>query len=229
MLPDRVFLIAAAAAAAGLWFSLRYLLLWGRLVVRKFRRGVPYLWGSAQRAFLLFIPSVVVLACGVLLGAAGYGLRDYQRLSEMELVGTLEMRERGPAGTGLRFRPGAGYPGEVREPEAVLTSGRWSVSGQFILWSRPLQWLGLRDSHRVAWLLSVDDPSDIPAPDRIARQPLVAPGSDRMWNLLDGWGQRLKLVETRTFQSPWQSGTFETIDLYAFPGGYLLVRPEPGS
>jgi hypothetical protein len=229
MYSDRVFLIAAAVGALSLWFALRFLILWLRLLGRKYRRGVPYLWGSAGRAFVLFLPSVAVFAGAVLLGAAGWGLQGFQPLTEMVMVGTLEVRDLGPAGIAFQIRPDPGYPAGIRVPDTMATTGRWSVAGQFILWPRALQLLGLRNSHRVAWFLTVDDPSDIPAADKLARRSLLPSDSGRMYDLLRTWGARLRLVETREFQSPWESGSAAAVDLYAFPGGYLLMHPEPES
>lgn len=219
--------IAALASAGGLILALRFGWQAIRNLSRKFRRGVPYLWGSAPRAFLLFLASLGLLGAGLLLGAAGYELRRFQPVGEMSLVGTLEVRREG-SGLAFSFRPAADYPAPL-VPAAVTPGGRWSVAGEFIRWSRPLRWLGLRDSHRLAWFLAVSDPADIPRPEKITRRRLGSGPEGLLWRGLRDWERFLRrAAETREFQTPWETGKAAAIELYAFPGGYLFVHPgEP--
>ena len=60
---------------------------------------------------------------------------------------------------------------------------------------------------------------------RVARSNRAGP----LWRLLDRWDRYLPMVETREFQSPWRAESDGPIDLYAYPGGYLLIHPEQDS
>ena len=228
MYTERVFVISLLLTTVGLYFTLRTSFGWVGALVRKFRRGVPYMWGSAERAFLVLVPACLLLASGILLGAAGLGLRRFQPISDMVQVGNLELRKGGGGEISFHFRPVAGYPAPPIEPSGATPRGRWSLSGQFILWKPFLHHLGLHDSHRLAWFLAVSDRSEIPSPDSITRRALLPARPGRMWRVLTSFPFSLPFVEIREFQSPWESGTPQEIELFAYPGGYLFVHPDPG-
>ena len=220
----RLLALTLILSIVGAFLTLRFSVQYARALSRRYRRGVPYLYGSAGRAFFLMVLSLGLLIAGTTLGATGWGLTAYQPFREAVQAGTVQVTSGADRTLSFTLEPGPGYPIGKGNSVTGVPAGNWSVVGRFILWHRSLKWLGLQDAHRVALVLTVPNLEKIPRQESITRVPLDLPGQGRLWKILDSYGRFLPMVETREFQTPWRTGPVTDLQLYASRIGYLLAE-----
>src|SRR5437773_1227399 len=101
-----------------------------------------------------------------------------------------------------------------------IVGARWAVAGDFITWDRSVKWLGLRDGHRVRYLIGANDTTGTTRSDRIERSlldPLPAAAAR-----LIALTRYLPFLKVSTETSSWFPITDrQVMVLYAIGQGYL--------
>ncbi|OLD65263.1 MAG: hypothetical protein AUI47_02540 [Acidobacteria bacterium 13_1_40CM_2_68_5] len=180
----RLEILAALISTAGIVLCARGSWRLLQAVRARFTYGAPYRSGTIQDRLLGLLLEIPVLLFGAGLAFVALAQADFQPSETTVRVGQIEARRSGWAKVSVRLVPDPLYPsGRLLEGEIV--GARWAVAGDFITWDRSVKWLGLRDGHRVRYLIGAND---IPArsaarrgrtPDRPDTLPAVPEGQHR--------------------------------------------------
>src|SRR5687767_8024684 len=150
--PGRLEVIAALLTLAGVVLVARSAARLAKVVRARFTYGAPYREGMIADRLLGLLMAAPVAAAGVALVLLAIVQAEFQPSAGTVRVGQIEARRTGWGRMHVRFVPDPRYPAD-RVLEAEISGARWAVVGDFVAWSRPLRWLGLRDGHRVRALV----------------------------------------------------------------------------
>jgi hypothetical protein len=192
----------------------------------RFTYGAPYRAGTAtDRLVALAIgsPLPVLGAALVFLAAAQAGFQPNEGTIR---VGRIDAHRSGWGKMAVRFAPDPSYPGRaVLEDE--ISGARWAVAGDFLTWDRGVKWLGLRDGHRVRYLIGAEDSTGTSrgtAEETRVLEPLP-PAAARLVALR----RFLPFLSVRTEASPWfPPADRQVMVLYAIGPGYLAESVAEG-
>jgi len=208
---SRLTIIGFLLFAPGLYYTLRFTSGFFRMVYRKFRKGRPYLQGSALDYFWFAVASFAATMVGAVLLAASLlqgGLQPYEGTREVGIVQALA-----PEKGRIRLTLDLGMTHPVRQQmEADLPGARWALEGEFLRWRSVPRWLGFTDGHRVEAALGSD--TDSGAPDRPEKARALIAGAYAPWYLARRHPRWVPVAQTtvrRTPRLPAEGHTFKII------------------
>jgi len=185
----------------------------------RFTYGAPYRSGTIQDRLLGLLLEIPVLLLGAALAFLALAQADFQPSETTVRVGQIEARRSGWAKVSVRLAPDPFYPsGRLLQGEIV--GARWAVAGDFISWDRSVKWIGLKDGHRVRYLIGANDTTGTTPSNRIERTLLdpLPTAAARLLSLT----RFIPFLKVRSETSSW----FPIVDrqvmvLYAIGPGYL--------
>ena len=187
--------------------------------------GAPYRRGQIADRLTGLLMAAPVLAAGVALMLLSFAQAAFQPVGSTVRVGRLEARRSEWGRVAVRFVPDPLYPADgAREGE--VSGARWALGGDFVTWSGSVRWLGLRDGHRVRYLIGTSDstgttPAGRSETTEIDRLPAAARRLVRL-------APYLPFVTVRTEASSWFPPTGRrTMILYATGAGYVGESAAP--
>jgi hypothetical protein len=193
-----------------------------RALRAKFTYGAPYRYGALSDRLLGLAMTVPVLLAGLVLGWLAVAQAAFQPDGVTVRVGQIETRRTEWGKTAIRVVPDPDYPAH-RLLEGEVSGARWAIAGDFIVWSRDVTWLGLRNGHRLRYLMSSTDTSGLTPETKTGRtvlDPLPAAASCLL--ALDRY---LPFLSVTVQSSPWYpTGQHQVLILYATGAGYLSDR-----
>ncbi len=224
---SRLTFFGLALLLPGLYYTIRFGSGFLRVLTRKFRRGVPYLKGSATDYLLFATGCLAFTSVGVALTAAAALQGRFQTFAGPHEVGKVAVDAGKAGGMRLVLTLDPGYPGNPKTEIEVPGAG-WALEGEFISWEGRLAWLGFREGHRIEAVLGTATGSGPALRDADSR--IIVSGSDPLWYLASRhahWVPWLKTISSRTPWMPAASGTFR---VFTSTEGYVLVEVrESGS
>ncbi len=185
----------------------------------RFTYGAPYRSGTIQDRLLGLLLEIPVLLIGAALAFVALAQAAFQASETTVRVGQIEAHRSGWARVAVRLVPDPLYPSS-RLLEGEIDGARWAVAGDFITWDRSVKWLGLRDGHRVRYLIGVNDTTGTTRSDRIARTQIDAlpAAAARLLTLT----RVLPFLKVSTETSSWfPIADRQVMVLYAIGQGYL--------
>jgi len=215
----RLEILAALISIAGIALCARGSWRLLQAVRARFTYGAPYRSGTIQDRLLGLLLEIPVLLFGAGLAFVALAQADFQPSETTVRVGQIEARRSGWAKVSVRLVPDPLYP-SARLLEGEIVGARWAVAGDFITWDRSVKWLGLRDGHRVRYLIGANDTTGTTRSDRIERSlldPLPAAAAR-----LIALTRYLPFLKVSTETSSWFPITDrQVMVLYAIGQGYL--------
>ncbi len=223
----RLEIIASIVSIAGIVLCARGSFRLAQGVRARFTYGAPYRSGTIQDRLLGLLLEIVVLLIGAALAFLALGQADFQPDESTVRVGQIEARRSHWAKVSVRLVPDPLYPSS-RIMEAEISGARWAVVGDFITWERGVKWLGLRDGHRLRYLIGASDTTGMTRSDRIERA-LLDPLPGAAARLL-ALARFIPFLTVRSESSPWfPVADRQVMVLYAIGPGYLAeVAAESG-
>ena len=223
----RLAIIAAIVSFAGILLCARGTFRLAQSVRARFTFGAPYHSGTIQDRLLGLLLEIVVLVLGAALAFLALGQADFQPNESTVRVGQIEARRSGWAKVRVRLVPDPLYPSS-RVLEGEIAGARWALVGDFIAWDRGVKWLGLRDGHRLRYLIGANDTTGMTRADQIDRT-LLDPLPGAAARLLSV-ARFIPFLQVRTESSSWFPVTDRQIMvLYVIGPGYLAeVASESG-
>jgi hypothetical protein len=224
----RLEVIAAIVSMAGLLLCARGTFRLLHAVRARFTFGAPYRSGTIQDRLLGLLLEIVVLLLGAALAFLALGQAGFQPNETTVRVGQIEAHRSDWARVRVRLVPDPLYP-STRVMEGEISGARWALEGEFITWDRDLKWLGLRDGHRVRYLIGASDTTGMTRADRVERavfDPLPAAAA-RLLSV----ARFIPFLKVSIRTSTWYPVTErQVMVLYAIgPAGYLAeVASESG-
>jgi len=218
---SRLTFFGLALLLPGLYYTIRFGSGFLRLLTRKFRRGVPYLKGSASD-YLLFAAGCLAftLVGAALTGAAALQGR-FQTFGGPREVGKIvvDAKDSGRIRLALALEPT--YPGHPKT-EVELPGAGWALEGEFISWGGRLAWLGFREGHRIEAVLGTAAGSGPPL--REAESRILVSGTDPLWYLAHRHARWLPCLRTNSSRTPWMPAVSAAYRVFASTEGYILVE-----
>jgi uncharacterized membrane protein YidH (DUF202 family) len=223
----RLEVIAAFVSIAGILLCARGAWRLGQSVRARFTFGAPYRSGTIQDRLLGLLLEIVVLLLGASLAFLALGQAEFQPNESTVRVGQIEARRSGWARVKIRLVPDPLYPAS-RVMEGDVSGARWALVGDFIAWDRGMKWLGLRDGHRLRYLIGASDTTGMTRADRVERT-LLDPLPGAAAHLLSV-ARFIPFLKVRSESSSWFPVTErQVMVLYAIGPGYLAeVASESG-
>ncbi len=192
----------------------------------RFTYGAPYHRGMIADRALGLLMTVPVLAFGILLAFLVWAQWGFQPNEATVRVARVEARRSGWGKVTVRLILDPLYPAhEVLEGE--VAGARWAVAGDFVSWSRGVRWLGLRNGHRVRYLLGTRDTTGLSSALADQRR-VLEPLPDAASHLLRA-ARFIPFLTVRTESSPWfPIAERQILTLYAIGPGYLADFASEG-
>jgi len=226
--PGRIEILATLCLVAGLWMFLRTLLGVCRTIRARFTYGAPYRRGTIADRLLGLAMTLPVLLLGLALAFLAWGQSEFQTSDAgTARVARVEARRSGWGKVTVRIAPDPLYP-DPRPLEGEVSGARWAVAGDFISWSREVKWLGLRDGHRLRYLLGTRDTTGTSTGPGEERMALAA--RPRSAALLLQAARYLPFLTVKEQGSPWfPLAERQIMTLYVIGPGYLadMVAQTP--
>jgi hypothetical protein len=223
---SRLTLIGLALLLPGLYYAIRFGSGFLRVLTRKFRRGVPYLKGSATDYLLFAAACLVVTLVGAVLTTVAVLQGRFQTFTGPREVGKVVVDAKKPGRIRLALTLEPSYPGDPRT-DIELPGASWALEGEFISWGGRLAWLGFRDGHRMEAVLGSAAASG-PA-QREAESRIIVSGTDSLWYLAHRQARRIPCLKTTASRTPWMRAESGTFRVFASADGYVLVEVrDPG-
>jgi hypothetical protein len=209
------------------------LLLWARgllLLVKALRAratyGAPYREGTVGLRVYGLALRTPLLLIGMALLFLARAQEAFQPNEGTIRAGRIEAQRSQWGSVHVRFVPEAAYPGR-RELEGEISGARWAIAGDFVTWSRGVRWLGLRDGHRVRYLIATRDSSGLSP--RAANDLQVLEPLPRAAALLVSLARYLPIATVKMEASPWFAPAERAVSiLYAIGPGYLVDTVTEG-
>jgi len=189
------------------------------MVYRKFRRGRPYLRGSASDYFFFASGSLAVAMLGAALTLASWLQGGLHAYTGPEEVGTVHAQRNPEGKIVLALNLVEGYPGG-RSRLVEVDGNQWALEGAFLSWRFRAAWLGILDGHRLEKVLGTTRAGDAPVRSREAWEEFS--GFYPPWTLVHR--HPVPLLETSRRQTPWMPADGGTYRIWASPTGYILVE-----
>ena len=223
----RLEIVAAIVSIAGFVLCARGSWRLAQAVRARFTYGAPYRSGTVQDRLLGLLLEIVVLLAGAALAFLALGQAGFQANESTVRVGQIEAHRSGWAKVFVRLVPDPLYPSS-RVIEGEISGARWALVGDFIAWDRGVKWLGLRDGHRVRYLIGASDTTGMTRADRVERA-LLDPLPGAAARLLSV-ARFIPFLKVRTESSSWfPVADRQVMVLYAIGPGYLAeVAEESG-
>lgn len=218
-MPGRLELVAIIVTLAGALLCARGTRRLARAVRAKFTLGAPYHRGMiADRATGLAL-EIPVLLFGLILGFLALAQMTFQDVGETVRVAQVQARRSGWGKVSVRIVPDPLYPAR-RVLEGEISGARWAIVGDFVAWSPGVRWLGLRDGHRLRFLLGTNDTTGL-TPSALVDRELLDPLPWAARRLLQV-GRFLPFLSVKSEASPWfPLAERQVLVLYATGAGYL--------
>lgn len=207
----------------GLYYFLRFGSGFLRVLSRKYRRGKPYLKGSASDYFLFSLGCLLVATLGAVLLLAARLQGGFQPLTAPREVGTVKAETIQPGRIRLTLDLGEGYP-PPRTLSADVPGVRWALEGESLRWRFGPRWLGFRPGHRIESALGssiADGPPDREPGSREAVSGTFAPSY--LVRRHPAW---FPLAEIRTHRTPWMPARGMSYRIFAGGAGYVLIEEK---
>jgi hypothetical protein len=225
--PGRLEILAAVVTIAGLVLCARGGWRLVRTIRARFTYGAPYRRGMVQDRLLTLLMEIPILLAGAALGFMALGQAAFQPEGVTVRVGQIEARRSGWGRMSVRLVPDPFYPGR-RILEGEISGARWAIAGDFISWSRGVQWLGFEDGQRVRYLIGTPDTTGTSPPDR---------GETTVIDALPGAAFRLvamapfiPFLRVTQESSGWLPlAEHQVITLYAIGPGYVAEVASEGT
>ena len=218
---SRLTFIGLLLLLPGTYLAIRFASGFVRVLSRKFRRGKPYLKGSATDYSLYAAGSLAVAILGGCLTLASALQGGLQPLSALREVGKVKAEAPGEGRLRLTLTLEEDYPGR-RELQMNLPGARWALEGEFLRWKVKPAWLGIRDGHRIEAALGTRAPSG--SQNRPANARSLVSGTYPLWYLASRHPRWVPVLETSRRLTPWMPADGTTYRLFAGPAGYVLVE-----
>ncbi len=228
----RLEVIGLVVTVAGLLITGRALWRLAGAIRARFTYGAPYRAGTAKYRLVALLTGLPVPFVGAALVFLSLAQAGFQPNDGTIRVGRIDAHRAGWGKTAVRFAPDPSYPGR-RVLEGEISGARWAVAGDFLDWDLGVKWIGLKDGHRVRYLIGAGDTTGTsrePARDNRVLDPLP-PAAARLLALR----RFLPFLTVRTETSPWfPPADRQVMVLYATAHGYLAEsaseneHPKPG-
>jgi hypothetical protein len=205
----------------GLYYGIRFTSGFVRVLSRKFRRGVPYLRGSAIGYSLFALGSLGVACVGAGLTASAVLQSGFQSHGKLREVGMVEARELPGGRLRVAFRIEPGHPGPA-EGEADLPAVRWALEGAFLDWRFGPRWLGFSSGHRIEAILGTRTDTGDPAREADTRS--IVAGTYAPWHLAHRHPAWIPHAATSRHRTPWMPAGSARYRVFAGAAGYVLVE-----
>jgi len=217
--PDRLMVIAALVFLAGFVLCGRGGWRLVQALRARFTYGAPYAAGTIQLRLSGLLFDILVLLLGAGLGFIAVGQAAFQPDGPTVRVGRVEAHRSGWGRVAVRFAPDPFYPRD-RVLDGEVSGARWAIVGDFLTWERGVRWLGVRNGHRVRYLVGSGDTSGTASDMKTERQPLdPLPGP--AFRLL-AMARYIPFLTVRSESSPWYPiEDRQVMILYATGSGYL--------
>ncbi len=222
---DRLTLMGLLLGIPGLYYAARFGSGFARVLSRKFRRGKPYLKGSATDYFLFSMGCLAVGLVGTGLIAASALQGGGQPFGGPEQVGTVRVSAPEPNRVRLAIEMSTGHPGPPNV-EVNLPGVRWALNGEFVRWRFGPAWLGFRPVHRLESALGSSLAGGPPDRDPDSRAPVA--GAYPLWSLVYRRSKWVPGLEWEARRTPWMPAEKGLYKIFVSNAGYVLVaEPEP--
>ena len=224
----RLTLLGLLLLVPGLYFLLRFGSGFLRVITRKFRRGKPYLRGSASDYLLFASGCFLISALGALLLAASMLQAGFQGATAPRMIGTVRAESSQASRIRLTFEMEPDYP-----PPRILSTDvagvRWALEGESLRWRFGPRWLGFRDGHRIEAALGSSSAAG--APDRAPDSRAIVSGAYSLSYLARRHPSWFPLVDIEARRTPWLPAEGGSFRIFAGEAGYVLLeeREERGS
>jgi len=220
---SRLTLVGLFFLLPGFYFALRFGSGFVRVLSRKFRRGKPYLKGSATDYFLYAAFSLGVALVGGGLTLASALQAGFQPLSAPREVGKVRAESPQPGRIRLILDLAKDYP---RHPNVIVDvpGVRWALEGEFLRWKLGPRWLGFRNGHRIEAALGSTAPSGPPDRQEDARG--IVSGTYPLWYLSYRHPRWVPTLRTRLRRTPWMPAEGQAYRIFAGEAGYVLVEDK---
>jgi len=219
----RLTAVAALLLLPGLYYAIRFSSGFLRMLSRKYRRGKPYLKGSASDYFLFAAGSLLIALMGAVLLTGSMLQGGFQRVSSPRKVGrvTVENLEGRRMRVELSMDPD--YP-SPRELSTEIVGVRWCLEGEYLDWRFVPRWLGFHPGHRLQTVLgSVAAASPVERPPD--SRPLVS-GEFPLAPLFRRHPSWFPLADLKTRRTPWLAAT-GSYRMFVGGAGYVLQEERP--
>jgi len=217
----RLTIIGFLLLVPGLYYFLRFSSGFIRVLSRKFRRGKPYLKGSASDYFLFAMGCLVAVLIGAYLLTASALQGGFQPADAPREVGIVKAETLQPGRIRLTFEMTAGYP-SPRNISADIAGERWALEGEYLRWRVGARWLGFHSGHRIESVLGSATASG--PPEREADSRGGVSGTPGLAYLARRHSRWLPMVEMGSRKTPWMPAEGTIYRIFAGRAGYVLLE-----
>ena len=221
LLVTRLTIIGFLLLVPGLYYFLRFSSGFVRVLSRKFRRGKPYLKGSASDYFLFAMGCLLAALAGGYLLAASALQGGFQPADAPREVGTVKAETLQPGRIRLTFEMGADYP-SPRNITADIAGERWALEGEYLRWRAGPRWLGFHSGHRIESVLGSATASG--PPEREADSRGGVSGTTGLAYLALRHSRWLPMIEMGSRRTPWMPAEGTLYRIFAGRAGYVLTE-----
>jgi len=219
----RLTLLGFLLLVPGLYYFLRFSSGFLRVLFRKFRRGKPYLKGSAPDYFLFALVCLLAALAGAGLLAASALQGGFQRVAAPREVGAVKAETLQAGRIRLTFEMKEDYPGPG-SLSAEVAGVRWALEGECLRWRVGPRWLGFRDGHRIESALGSSLASG--PPEREADSRALVSGTTALSYLARRHSRWLPAVEIGTRRTPWMPADGKRYRIFVGWAGYVLLEEK---
>ncbi|HEV8336088.1 MAG TPA: hypothetical protein VGR67_06730 [Candidatus Polarisedimenticolia bacterium] len=217
----RLTVIGLALAVPTFYYAIRFGSGSLRMLSRKFRRGKPYLKGSASDYFLFALGCSAIALLGTALLVASALQGGFQRARGPREMGKVRVEASQPGRIRLKFEMKEDYPG-ARSLEADLPGARWSLAGESLRWRVGPHWLGFYPGHRIESALGTSAASG--SQDRPADSRASVSGTFALSYLARRHPFWFPIAEVAERRTPWMPAEGKTYRIFAGGAGYVLLE-----
>lgn len=207
----------------GLYYFLRFISGFFWVLSRKFRRGKPYLKGSASDYLLFALGCFLAALAGAGLLAASALQGGFQRVAAPREVGAVRAETLQAGRIRLTFEMKEDYPG-ARSLSADVVGVRWALEGEWLRWRVGPRWLGFHAGHRIESALGSSLASG--PPERESDSLSDVSGTPALSSLARRHSRWLPVVEIGSRRTPWMPAEGKSYRIFAGRAGYVLLEKE---
>ena len=217
----RLTAIGLALSVPAFYYFIRFGSGFLRMLSRKFRRGKPYLKGSATDYFLFALGCLLVALLGAAFLVASALQGGFQKARGPREMGKVRVEALQPGRIRLKFEMKEDYPG-ARSLEADLPGARWSLAGESLRWRVGPRWLGFHPGHRIESALGSSVSSG--SQDRPADSRAGVSGTFALSYLARRHPFWLPIAEVSERRTPWMPAGEKTYRIFVGGAGYVLLE-----
>ena len=219
----RLTLLGFLLLVPGLYYFIRFSSGFLRVLFRKFRRGKPYLKGSASDYFLFALGCFLAALAGAGLLAASALQGGFQRVAAPREVGAVKAEPLQAGRIRLTFEMKEDYPGP-RSLSADVAGVRWALEGEYLRWRVGPRWLGFHAGHRIESALGSALASG--PPEREADSRGAVSGTPALSYLARRHPRWFPVVEIGSRRTPWMPAEGKSYRIFAGRAGYVLLEEK---